>query len=197
MQVSTDYVFGGTSTVPYAESAPLRPANAYGRTKAEGERRALAAHPHGTHIVRTAWLYGRTGENFPRTMLRLAGERDVLTVVDDQHGQPTSAKDVAGQIRQIADSAHRHGIWHATNAGEATWFTFARELYAVAGLDPNRIVPRTSATLRRSAARPAYAVLGHDAWDAHGLAPPRDWRLALRDAVQMGTFDDVLPDRRG
>jgi dTDP-4-dehydrorhamnose reductase len=196
VQISTDYVFDGTAAEPYPESSPLSPVSACGRSKAEGERRALAAHPHGTHIVRTAWLYGRHGDNFPRTMLRLAAERDTLTVVSDQHGQPTFANDVAMQIRRIVESERPFGTWHATNAGEATWFEFARELFAVVGLDPERIQPMPGAALDRPAPRPAYGVLGHGGWAAAGIAAPRDWRSALRDAVAAGTFDDVLP-RRG
>jgi dTDP-4-dehydrorhamnose reductase len=196
VQISTDYVFDGAATEPYPESSPLSPVSAYGRSKAEGERRARAVHPDGTHIVRTAWLYGRHGDNFPRTMLRLAAERDVLTVVSDQHGQPTSGNDLAVQIRRLVESGRRHGVWHATNAGQATWFSYARELFTVAGLDPKRIQPMPGTTLDRPAPRPAYGVLGHDGWAAAGIAAPRDWRHALRDAVEAGTFDDVLPRRR-
>jgi dTDP-4-dehydrorhamnose reductase len=193
VQISTDYVFAGDATTPYAESTPRAPVNAYGRSKAEGERLALEAHPGGTHIVRTAWLYGRHGGNFPRTMLRLAGDRETLSVVDDQRGQPTWTLDLARQIRRIVESGEPSGVWHATSTGEATWFSFARELFTLAGLDPERIRPTTSAAFPTPARRPAYSVLGHDAWAAHGIAAPRDWRPALREAVEAGTFDDELP----
>ncbi len=93
--ISTDYVFNGRGTTPYAEDAPRDPVSAYGRTKAEGEQRAIATHPDGTIIVRTAWLYGDGGPNFLKTMLRLASERETITVVDDQVGQPTWARDLA------------------------------------------------------------------------------------------------------
>ncbi|MEP6842225.1 MAG: NAD(P)-dependent oxidoreductase, partial [Pseudolysinimonas sp.] len=96
--ISSDYVFDGTATEPYAEDAPRDPINAYGRTKAAGEEFALAAHPDGTYIVRTAWLYGANGPNFAATMLRLAASNPTVSVVDDQLGQPTWTADLAAQL---------------------------------------------------------------------------------------------------
>ncbi|CAN5320529.1 dTDP-4-dehydrorhamnose reductase [soil metagenome] len=188
VQVSTDYVFDGTATEPYPEDAPLSPVSAYGRTKAEGERLALAAHPDGTVIVRVAWLYGAHGGNFPKTMLKLAADRPQLSVVTDQVGQPTWTVDVAGHILSLLDAGVRSGVLHATNSGRASWYEFARAVFERAGLDPERVTPTDAASFVRPAPRPAFSVLGHAAWAAHGLPEPRDWREALDAAFAAGVF---------
>lgn len=188
VQLSTDYVFDGTATSPYDEEAPTRPASAYGRTKADGERRALDANPEGTFIVRTAWLYGEHGPNFARTMLALGSERPEVSVVTDQLGQPTWTMDLARQIVTLIDSDAPVGIYHGTAGGEASWFDFAREVFALGGLDPEKVKPTDSTAFVRPAPRPAYSVLGHTAWSEAGLAPMRDWREALRDAFDTGAL---------
>ena len=189
LHVSTDYVFDGTGTTPYAESARRAPVSAYGRTKADGELRVLAALPDASAIVRTAWLYGEHGASFPSTMLRLAGERETLDVVDDQRGQPTWSRDLAARIVELVDAGVPAGVFHGTNSGETTWFGFARAVFELAGLDPERIRPTDSASFIRPAPRPAYSVLGHDGWSRVGLAPMRDWRDALADAIAAGILD--------
>ena len=186
VQVSTDYVFGGTATAPYAEDTEREPLGAYGRTKAEGERLALAAHPLGTSIVRTAWLYGEHGGNFAATMLKLAAGRPTVSVVDDQFGQPTWTLDLAKQIVLLMESGAPAGIYHGTNGGEASWYEFARAVFAECGLDADRVHRTDSAAFVRPAPRPSYSVLGHDHWRAVGLAPMRPWSEALRAAVAAG-----------
>jgi len=186
--ISTDYVFDGNATSPYAEDRPRDPINAYGRTKAAGEELALARHPDGTYVVRTAWLYGAHGPNFARTMLALAESKDTWSVVDDQLGQPTWTADLAAQIVALLDAGAPAGIYHGTNSGEASWFDFARAVLEQNGLDPDRITPTDSSAFVRPAPRPSYSVLGHDAWRAAGLEPMRDWREALADAVATGVF---------
>jgi len=188
VQLSTDYVFDGEATTPYAEDAPRDPRSAYGRTKAEGERLALEANPAGTRVVRTAWLYGEHGNNFARTMLRLAAERDTVDVVTDQVGQPTWTKDLAGQIVRMLDASAPAGIYHGTNSGRASWFDFARAVFELGGHDPARVVPTESALFVRPAPRPSYSVLGHSAWQAAGLEPLRDWREALAEAFSTGAL---------
>ncbi|MGW9629773.1 dTDP-4-dehydrorhamnose reductase [Agromyces sp. NPDC055520] len=179
VHISTDFVFDGKASTPYAESAAHNPLSAYGRTKAAGEDLVLAELPDGASIVRTAWLYGRHGANFATTMLRLARERETWSVVDDQIGQPTWAGDLAVQIRTLVDSGSPSGIYHGTNSGQTTKFDFARAVLTEAGLDPERITPTTSAAFPLPAVRPAYSVLGHDAWRRIGMEPMRDWRSAL------------------
>jgi dTDP-4-dehydrorhamnose reductase len=187
VQVSTDYVFHGDATTPYPEDAPLDPLGAYGRTKAAGERLVRAAHP-GAHIVRTAWLYGQHGGNFAKTMLRLAAQRETVSVVTDQVGQPTWTGDLAAAIVALLDADAPAGAYHGTNGGSASWFDFARAVFEVAGLDPQRVHPTDSAAFVRPAPRPAYSVLGHEAWERVGLAAPRDWRSGLAAAAEDGAL---------
>lgn len=189
VQVSTDYVFDGSGSSPYPEDAAPNPISAYGRTKAEGERLARAAHPDGTYIVRTAWIYGAAGSNFAKTMLRLAASHDTVSVVTDQIGQPTWTADLARQIVELLDADAPAGVYHATNSGEASWFEFTKEIFRVAGLDPERVLPTTSAEFVRTAPRPDYSVLGHEAWARVGLSPMRDWRDALSAAHSAGALE--------
>jgi dTDP-4-dehydrorhamnose reductase len=188
VHLSTDYVFDGTATSPYAEEAPTSPASAYGRTKADGERRALDANPDGTFIVRTAWLYGEHGGNFAKTILALGSARPEVSVVTDQVGQPTWTMDLARQIVALMDSDAPAGIYHGTASGQASWFDFARELFTLGGLDPDAVKPTDAASYVRPAPRPAYSVLGHEGWAEVGLAPMRDWREALREAFDTGAL---------
>ncbi|MFT4028588.1 MAG: dTDP-4-dehydrorhamnose reductase [Protaetiibacter sp.] len=182
VQISTDYVFRGDATTPYPEDAPLDPLGAYGRTKAAGERLVRQAHPDA-YIVRTAWLYGRHGSSFPRTMLRLAGERETVSVVTDQVGQPTWTRDLGAAVVRLLDAGAPSGVYHGTNSGRASWFELARATFALAGLDPERVLPTDSATFTRTAPRPGFSVLGHDAWARAGLDAPRAWQDALAEAV--------------
>jgi dTDP-4-dehydrorhamnose reductase len=189
VQVSTDYVFDGTATTPYEENTPRNPVSAYGRTKAEGERLAQELNGDRTYIVRTAWLYGQHGPNFPKTMLKLAAGRPELSVVDDQVGQPTWTLDLARQIVALLDADAPFGIYHGTNSGETSWFGFARAVFTAAGLDPERVKPTDSASFVRPAPRPSYSVLGHGAWIAAGLTPLRNWDEALADAMSQGAVE--------
>ena len=186
--ISTDYVFDGSAREPYAEDAPRHPISAYGRSKAAGEERAISAHPEGTYVVRTAWLYGEHGPNFAATMLRLAGSHPTVEVVTDQLGQPTWTGDLAAQIRLLAESDAPAGIYHGTNSGQCSWFEFTKAIYSELGLDPARVLPTDSGAFVRPAPRPAYSVLGHDRWSAVGLPEMRDWREALHAAVAAGAL---------
>lgn len=190
VQVSTDYVFNGAATSPYREDTALDPISAYGRTKAAGERFVQEENPAGSFIVRTAWLYGAHGPNFAKTMLRLAATHDTVSVVDDQLGQPTWTADLARQIVALLDAEAPAGIYHGTNSGQASWYDFARAVFTGAGLDPDRVLPTDSAQFVRPAPRPSYSVLGHDAWQAAGLQPMRDWADALVDAAHHNTFGE-------
>ncbi|MBX3089369.1 MAG: dTDP-4-dehydrorhamnose reductase [Cryobacterium sp.] len=194
IQVSTDYVFNGRAASPYSEDSPRNPVSAYGRTKAEGERLALELNPGRTLIVRTAWLFGAHGPNFVKTMLRLAAERESLTVVDDQVGQPTWTRDVALQIKRLIEADVAKGIYHATSSGRTSWFGFARAIFELAGLDPKRISPISSAEFVRPAPRPAFSVLGHDAWAKAGIPPIGDWAERLREAAEAGVLSaEIAP----
>jgi len=186
---STDYVFDGTASSPYPEEAPTHAVTAYGRTKAAGEAFVRQHGPARTFVIRVAYLYGQHGGNFVTTMLRLAAQRDSLSVVTDQRGQPTWTKDVAAQTLALLDSGAPAGVYHATNSGSASWFEFARAIFETRGLDPERVLPTDSAHYVQRAPRPAYSVLGHDAWARAGLAPMREWRDALREALEGGAIN--------
>lgn len=188
VQVSTDYVFDGAASAPYAEDAVPDPRSAYGRTKLAGEIAVRELLPDRHYIVRTAWLYGN-GRNFVKTMARLEGERETVTVVDDQRGQPTYSRDLAQQILRLVDARPPAGVFHGTNAGEVTWFGLAQEIFVLLGADPARVLPVTSAEFAQAAQRPAYSVLGHDRWSEVGLAPMRAWNEALSDAIAAGVLN--------
>ncbi len=192
IHVSTDYVFDGTATTAYPEDAPRNPQSVYGASKAAGEVAIEEEHPDGSIIVRTAWLYGQHGSHFPATMLRLAHDHESVSVVTDQIGQPTWSLDLAQMIHTLVDSGISHGVFHGTNSGQTSWFDFAQVIFATAGLDPERVTPTTSEAFPRPATRPAWSVLGHDAWDVAGLISPRPWDQAWAEA-----FPVCFPDYQG
>jgi dTDP-4-dehydrorhamnose reductase len=179
VQVSTDYVFDGAATTPYGEESPLSPRSAYGRSKAVGEAAVRSTLPDSAYVVRTAWLYGAHGPNFVTTMVRLEASRDVLDVVDDQRGQPTWTGDVAAATLALVRSDAPRGTYHATSSGATTWYGLARAVFEELGADPDRVRPTTTDRFPRPAARPAYSVLGHDAWKRAGIEPIGDWRDRL------------------
>jgi dTDP-4-dehydrorhamnose reductase len=127
-------------------------------------------------VVRTAWLYGAHGSCFPRTIARLARERGTVDVVEDQVGQPTWTRDVADLVVRLVQADAPTGIWHATSGGETSWFGFAREVVAAAGLSPDVVRPTDSRAFPRTAPRPAYSVLGHDRLLEHGIDPIGPWQ---------------------
>lgn len=174
IQISTDYVFDGAGTSPYAEDGPLAPLSAYGRTKAAGEWAVRAECPDSL-VVRTAWLYGAHGPCFPRTIARAARERGALQVIDDQVGPPTWTVDLADLLLRLVDAGVPAGTYHGTSSGQGSWFDLARAVVSAAGMDPAIVAPTTSADYVRPAPRPAYSVLGHDALRAAGVEPIGDW----------------------
>ena len=166
---STDYVFDGTKRTPYLESDPTAPLGAYGRTKLAGE-----AEVREGWIVRTSWLYGATGHNFLRTMLRLAGERDEVAVVDDQRGSPTYVGHLAEATKELLERPG--GVWHAAADGDCTWADFAEAIFAEVGA-ACRVRRISTAEFPRPARRPAYSVL-RSARDGAPLLP--HWREGVR-----------------
>jgi dTDP-4-dehydrorhamnose reductase len=181
VHISTDYVFGGEGATPYAESAALAPASAYGRTKAAGEWAAQALC-RDTLLVRTAWLYGAHGSCFPRTIAAALARKPAIDVVTDQLGQPTWTRDVAELVRELLAAQAPAGIYHATAGGQTSWHGFARAVADAVGADPARVHETTSSASVRPAPRPAYSVLGHHTLEQAGIAPigPWDerWRVA-------------------
>lgn len=174
VHISTDYVLDGVATEPYAEDAPINPKSAYGRTKGAGEW-AVRANTDAYYIVRTAWLYGEHGNCFPKTMARLAGEHERLTVVADQVGQPTWTVDLADLIVRLVRAEAPAGTYHGTSDGAVSWHGFTEAIVASLGKDPAMVAPVSSEEFQRPAPRPAYSVLGHDALRAAGVEPIGDW----------------------
>jgi dTDP-4-dehydrorhamnose reductase len=178
--VSTDYVFDGTKIGPYHEWDDPCPVSVYGRSKLAGE---IEAGP-GATLVRTAWVCGEYGHNMVKTVLRLLGEHDTLTFVDDQVGHPTFTSDLAPVLRDLALS-RRPGLFHVTNQGAVSWFEFAREVAKAAGADPARVHPCSTEDLGTDfpAPRPANSVLDNMALRLSGLPETRDFREPLGELV--------------
>jgi dTDP-4-dehydrorhamnose reductase len=172
VHVSTDYVFDGTATSPYPEDAPVGPIGAYGRSKLAGEVAVAAAAPSDHAIVRTAWVFGPHGKNFVDTMLRLAADRDELTVVADQLGCPTYTGHLAPALVRVAEE-RTHGVLHVAGGGSCTWWELACATFERAGL--RRTVHKgTTAGFNAPAPRPAYSVLGSTRSDAPVLPAWQD-----------------------
>lgn len=177
IHVSTDYVFPGTSEEPLTEFDPVGPISAYGKTKLEGENFVKEFAPKH-FIFRTAWLYGE-GKNFVKTMLNLAESHDVITVVSDQFGSPTSAAELAKMIHFL-EPTENYGTYHATCEGRCSWADFAVEIFKKAGKD-TKVTYITTAERNSPAKRPAYSVL-----DNYML------RLVAGDAFRMADWKDAL-----
>jgi dTDP-4-dehydrorhamnose reductase len=176
---SSDYVFDGWKHEPYVESDGVNPLSAYGRTKLHGE---AAAGPDAW-IVRTSWLFGPTGHNFVRTMLRLAAEREEVAVVDDQRGCPTYVGHLARAVRDLVDADRPRGVWHLAADGDCTWADFAEAVFSAASVEC-RVRRVSTEELGRPAPRPAYAVLHSERVGAPALP---HWREGLRACfAEMG-----------
>lgn len=181
VHVSTDYVFDGTKGAPWLEDDPPNPLSVYGESKLAGEMNARIVPDH--LIVRTQWLYGLNGKNFVETMLRLAGEKKELCVVDDQIGSPTWTVDLALAIKSLIDKGCR-GTYHAANTGFCSWNGFARAIFEEAGLDI-KVNPMTTQELGRPAARPLYSALDCGKLVADTGFQPEPWREALKNYLQL------------
>ena len=175
VHVSTDYVFDGTATEPYTESAPVAPQSAYGRSKLAGERAVAESAPRSA-IVRSSWLFGAGGKNFVDTMLRLGAERDEVTVVDDQVGCPTFTGHLGTALVEIAERGLT-GCLHVAGGGECSWHDLAKAAFTERGVDCT-VHRGSTADLGRPAPRPAYSVLRSEREDAPVLP---HWKQGLRE----------------
>lgn len=184
---STDYVFDGESTAPYATSTKVDPVNFYGSTKAAGESMAMEAN-EDTIIIRTSWVFSSHGNNFVKTMMRLMKEREQLNIVADQKGRPTYAKDLAIASMNIIEAINAgksfKGIYHFANQGETTWFDFAATIKAIAGLTCN-LQPIETKDFPTPAKRPAYSVLDTSKIENDLEIGIRQWEDALSDCIKL------------
>lgn len=189
VHISTDYVFSGNSTSPWRSTDPHSPISVYGSSKAEGEVAVLSAYKEFSYIFRTAWLYSPWGKNFPKTIIKkVLQDGELIKVVNDQMGQPTSASDLADQIIDSVFAEIPVGIYHATNSGYATRFEFAKEILKLCNFPTSRLTPINSTDFSQLALRPKYSVLNQDVWPAVGrggikVDVMRNWKMALAEAM--------------
>jgi len=180
IHVSTDYIFSGDAISPYTEYNKANPQGAYGRTKLAGEN-FVKEFSSNYFILRTAWLYGE-GKNFVKTMLQLAETKEIVQVVNDQYGTPTSAKELAKAIQYLVNSEN-YGVFHATCEGQTNWANFAEEIFSLAG--KNTIVQGIStAEYKTLAKRPAYSVLDNQMFRLTGTYQFADWKDALKEYME-------------
>lgn len=188
---STDYVFDGTATEPYSEEDKPNPESVYGSTKLEGER-AVLKNCSNSLILRTSWVYSLHGQNFLRTMLRLADQRDELSIVGDQVGAPTTTRALSDATLKLVQyylvngeySDRVSGVYHMTCGGETSWYEFAKAIFAAANNTAMRVVEITTEEYPTPAKRPAYSVLSNEKlFDTFGIRLP-DWQSALSQCMQ-------------
>lgn len=177
LYISTDYVFDGKKKEPYLETDRPNPLNVYGKTKLSGENLVKDICSRFL-IIRTSWLYSNSGKNFVNTILDLAKLKDELRIVNDQVGSPSYAKDLASVIKEII-SNDEYGVYHASGEGDCSWFDFAVQIVRMSG-DDIKVLPTTSAEIRRPATRPLYSVLSNSRLNKIGITI-RSWQEALQD----------------
>lgn len=170
---STDYIFDGNKKEGYKEDdQSFAPLNVYGKSKLLGEQELQKNH-NKFYLIRTAWLYGRNGKNFVDTMLELAKKMQEIKVVNDQHGKPTLARDLAKRTKELIERSYPFGVYHITNEGMITWYDFAKKIFAIAKINV-KVIPVTSAEFPRPAKRPKYSALVNTK-----LPKSRKWDKAL------------------
>lgn len=182
VHISTDYVFNGKNNRPWVEDDEIDPINVYGKSKLEGEE-AILEILDKYFIVRTAWLYGVNGRNFPKTMLELAKNHSEITVVYDEVGSPTYTLDLAYGISQLIETEY-YGIYHLTNSESCSWCEFARYIFEVADVDVN-VIPVTASEFARPAPRPSYSVLENKNWINNGFKPLRSYKEAIKEYIEL------------
>ena len=181
VHISTDYVFDGNGTSPYTEDEGVNPVNAYGRTKALGER-AVFENMEKYFIIRTAWLYGE-GKNFVKTMISLSEKNKTLRVVSDQIGSPTSANELARFIVYLIQT-DKYGIWHGVCDGSTSWYEFTKEIMKLTGKEEVEVLPIKSEEYRTKAKRPYFSVLSNKKMHNETDFKIKSWEEALKEYLQ-------------
>ena len=182
VHISTDYVFNGQNDRPWVEDDEIGPISIYGKSKLKGEEH-IKEILEKYFIVRTAWLYGVNGRNFPRTMLELAQNHSEITVVYDEVGTPTYTPDLAKGISKLIETDY-YGTYHLTNSGNCSWCEFARYIFEVADVDVN-VIPVTASEFARPAPRPSYSVLENRNWVENGFEPLRNYKDAIKEYIGL------------
>lgn len=175
--ISTDYVFDGKATVPYNEFDQTNPQSIYGKSKLAGEQ-FVRQWVYEHYILRTSWVFGKHGNNFVKTMLKLAESRDQVSVVHDQIGSPTYTVDLSEFIGELIEK-ELYGTYHVSNSGHCSWYEFSKEIFKQARLPHVEVQPVTTAEFPRPAPRPSYSVMDHMAIRLNGLKDLRHWKEAL------------------
>ena len=182
VHISTDYVFKGKNTRPWVEDDEVGPISVYGKSKLKGEE-AILEILDKFYILRTAWLYGINGKNFPKTMLELAKDHSEITVVYDEVGTPTYTPDLASAISELIET-DCYGVYHLTNSDSCSWCEFARYIFEVADVDV-KVIPVTASEFARPAPRPSYSVLENRNWVKNGFKPLRSYKEAIKEYVEL------------
>lgn len=180
VHISTDYVFRGDATKPYVETDECDPITAYGSSKRNGELKVQTAWEKH-YIFRTSWLYGLVGNNFVKTIRRIAKEKGALTVVNDQRGNPTNCEDLAYHILKVAETEN-YGIYHCTGNGECTWFDFAKKIVEYSKIDCS-VNPCSTEQSNRPAKRPAFSSLDNRHLRKTVGDNMREWTVALKEYI--------------
>lgn len=176
LYISTDYVFDGEGTEPFETDSKTNPLNVYGKSKLDGEK-AVLENCKSSFILRTSWVFGENGMNFVKTIIRLANERDKISVVNDQIGSPTYTKDLAVLICDMINTS-KYGVYHATNEGYCTFAQFAKEIVKSSGYN-TQVIEITSDEFRAKANRPKNSRLSKKSLDDAGFSRLPDWQDAL------------------
>ena len=190
IHISTDYVFNGESDKPYIETSETNPINVYGKTKLAGERTLQEIMPTNAIIIRTSWVYSEYGNNFVKTMLRLGKERDEINVVSDQIGSPTYATDLANAILDIVQNiefkevGQKTQVHHYSNAGKASWYDFAKEIFKIAKVDC-KVNPITTQQYPTPAKRPKNTLMSKDKIAGTFSINTPDWQDTLKYCIQI------------
>ena len=183
IHISTDYVFDGTSCVPYTESTSVCPVSVYGATKLAGET-AVMQYASNAMIIRTAWLYSSFGNNFVKTMIRLGKEKETLGVVFDQVGTPTYARDLAVAIFAAIEKGLVPGVYHFSDEGVCSWYDFTKTIYRLAGINTCFVRPLHTDEYPTKASRPHFSVLDKTKIkDTYGISIPY-WEDSLKECIE-------------
>ena len=180
---STDYVFSGSGERPWKIDDAVKPLSVYGKSKLAGEIAISEEFPENSLIIRTAWLYSPFGNNFYKTILKLALRNDdPINVVNDQFGQPTNAEDLSKLVISALDNKVPSGIHHGSNSGATTWHDFAVEIFKLAGAEASRVKAISSKNYKTKASRPEYSVLDNSKWTEFGIKPLVFWQESVARA---------------